>query len=36
MSIEQSIENPIDWNMVDTKLSVKKKKSIGFLKDNLL
>lgn len=30
MTIEQSIEYPIDWNMVDTKLSVKKKNLLAF------
>lgn len=35
MTIEQSIEHTIDWNMVEEKLSVKKKHSIDFLKNNL-
>lgn len=35
MTIEQIIEHTIDWNMVEAKLSVKKKHSIDFLKNSL-
>ena len=36
MTVKQCIESPIDWNVVEAKLTVRKDKSIKFLNNNLL